>query len=1410
MKKIIKLLITILMIMPVFVYASVYANYTNAHDKAKVYVTKSNFRNTYKKYLLNDSNMSHFISGDEYEATKNSKGYSYLFDGSEYWTNTPIGSGHYAVGYNGQLKKANDTNDKYNVKDVEYVLSGANSNVIGRGTYSNPWSFGAVYEVKIKTDTRYGYIYDQIDGTQLATTSDFIPKGTEAKFTMYSKSTYMYLNNDCGASYNNGTLIIARVTRPITCNVFFGVGQFEITLKGGANPGIIYAKHGDNYYKDNKYKNTINKITPPTKAGYTFDGYYLTSSNGSKIKIINGDGTINRNTVNSITSDVSLDPSFVVNAPSSVTISATGSSGEKVYNKDNVTLTCATSTTYDSDTTIKYQFGYSSSNSFTDGSITWIGSGFTTSNTYTVSKTDFIGTSYFGCKAKATNAVNETEEVKSTSTVMISYAHPRVDFDANGGTISGTSTLYAGYGSNKVYTGRNNLTSGTIPTATKTGYGFDGWYTEKTGGSAVIDSSKALVASISNWTNSSKQWILTNLSSNTGTHTLYAHFKANQLTFSNSTLNEGNYGTAYTSNAFGGAVNGTGSYTYTLKSGYPTGAVINSANRTISFTNTTPAGTYNVVVHAKDNTSGSEKDATMTIKINKVAATLTCGNKTYSGSAQTGCTCNGGTIAGTYSATNAGSYTAKCTGDANHTSPADKTWTINKKTAAITAKAQTINYGGSIATGTGQITASDLISGHSVTAITLTPSTTNATTSGTITPKSATIKNSGGTDVTNNYSITYKTGTLTINKVAATLTCSNKTYTGGAQTACTCSGGTIGGSPSATNAGTYTASCTPDSNHTAPANKTWTMNKKTATITAKAQTINYGGSIATGTGQITASDLISGHSVTAITLTPSTTNATTSGTITPKSATIKNSGGTDVTNNYSITYKTGTLTINKVAATITCNNKTYNGSAQTACTCSGGTIGGSPSATNAGSYTASCTPDSNHTAPADKSWTMNKKAITITAKNQSISYGGSISTGTDQVTVATLVSGHTLSSVTLTASTTNETTSGTITPSAATIKNSSGTAVTSNYSITYTKGTLTINKVAATITCSNKTYTGSAQTGCSCSGGTIAGTYSATNAGTYTASCTPDSNHTAPANKDWTMNKKALTITAKSQTINYGSSIATGTGQVTVSGLISGHTLSSITLTASTTAVTTSGTITPSAAVVKNSGGTAVTSNYSITYTKGTLTIKRSAPQMRLTAYRYDSSKANNCGTLVKSAQTFSSDGTFTVSDSWLTYGITVKVEILDTGGGSVTANSKWNPGGYWSDTGDNYSGGSGSGTYTMPATAYTTISAKGYRKEQWTIKDAANQTRTVTIVVKLSYPNDTSSHTHEYGTGPGNASAAYNNYVWKTASISCGGTCNWNCTLGHNHTTYSSESIRYLKCIYCGYETTYWWCPWL
>ena len=99
-------------------------------------------------------------------------------------------------------------------------------------------------------------------------------------------------------------------------------------------------------------------------------------------------------------------------------------------------------------------------------------------------------------------------------------------------------------------------------------------------------------------------------------------------------------------------------------------------------------------------------------------------------------------------------------------------------------------------------------------------------------------------------------------------------------------------------------------------------------------------------------------------------------------------------------------------------------------------------------------------AKTSSALTIGKKALKITAKNQTYTYsvGGTITNGTGQVTIDNtdgLVSGDALSSITLTQSTTNVTDNGTIVITDATTNY--GIA---NYETTFVAGTLVINPLA--------------------------------------------------------------------------------------------------------------------------------------------------------------------------------------------------------------------------------------------------------------------------------------------------------------------------------------------------------------
>lgn len=107
------------------------------------------------------------------------------------------------------------------------------------------------------------------------------------------------------------------------------------------------------------------------------------------------------------------------------------------------------------------------------------------------------------------------------------------------------------------------------------------------------------------------------------------------------------------------------------------------------------------------------------------------------------------------------------------------------------------------------------------------------------------------------------------------------------------------------------------------------------------------------------------------------------------------------------------------------------------------------------------------------------------------------------------------------------------------------------------------------------------------------------NAGTATVTVTGKDGYEGTATGTFTISKKSLSVTASDQTVTYPSTISSSTSKVSVSGLVSGDSLTSISLSSSISAPGT-GTITPSNA--QTSKGI---SNYSVTYYTGTVTINK-------------------------------------------------------------------------------------------------------------------------------------------------------------------------------------------------------------
>ena len=374
-----------------------------------------------------------------------------------------------------------------------------------------------------------------------------------------------------------------------------------------------------------------------------------------------------------------------------------------------------------------------------------------------------------------------------------------------------------------------------------------------------------------------------------------------------------------------------------------------------------------------------------------------------------------------------------------------------------------------------------------------------------------------------------------------------------------------------------------------------TVNPAPLTVTANNQGMTYGASMPSLTASY--SGFVNGDTSASLTTAPTVVSGTlataNAGTYT---GTLTASGAVD--GNYTIGYVPGTLTINKAPLTVTANNQgmTYGGSMPSLTASYSGFVNGDSSANltaqptvvsgtlasaNAGTYTGTLTAsgavDGNYSISyMPGTLTINKAALTVTANNQGMTYGGTMPSLT--ASYAGFVNGDSSASLTTApsvvsgtlASANAGTYTGTLTASG---------AVDGNYTIGYVPGTLTINKAPLTITANNQgmTYGGtmpsltasyagfvngdsaaSLTTAPTVVSATPANANAATYAGTLTASGAVDSNYTicyAPGTL--TINKAPLTVTANNQGMTYGGSMPSLTASY--AGFVNGDSAASLT-----------------------------------------------------------------------------------------------------------------------------------------------------------------------------------------------------------------------------------------------------------
>src|SRR5205807_2145954 len=414
-------------------------------------------------------------------------------------------------------------------------------------------------------------------------------------------------------------------------------------------------------------------------------------------------------------------------------------------------------------------------------------------------------------------------------------------------------------------------------------------------------------------------------------------------------------------------------------------------------------------------------------------------------------------------------------------------FTIDKKTASVTPNAASKTDGDADPALTGTLTgflAADGVTATYSRAAGETVAGSPYTISATLSP--------GG--VLGNYQITYNTAEFTIDKKTASVTpnAKSKTYGDADPTLTgTLSGflaadgvtGTYSRAPGETVAGgpyTISATLSPPGvlgNYQITYNTAeFTIDKKTASVTPNAKSKTYGDADPTLTGTLSgflAADGVTGTYSRA----PGETVAGGPYTI---SATLSPPG---VLGNYQITYNTAEFTIDKKARSVTPNaqSKTYgdadqilaeDGVTATYSRAPGETVAGSP-------YTISAT-----LSPAGvlgnyqityntAEFTIDRKALDITANNQSKNYGDTFSfTGSEfTVGVGQLKNSDSVTSVTLSSAGAAATATVAGSPYVITSSAAVGSGL-GNYTINYHDGSLTVNAIALDIIANaqSKTY----------------------------------------------------------------------------------------------------------------------------------------------------------------------------------------------------------------------------------------------------------------------------------------------------------------------------------------------------
>ncbi len=604
---------------------------------------------------------------------------------------------------------------------------------------------------------------------------------------------------------------------------------------------------------------------------------------------------------------------------------------------------------------------------------------------------------------------------------------------------------------------------------------------------------------------------------------------------------------------------------------------------------------------------------------------------------------------------------------------------ITPRPITITANSDSKVYDGLALTNNGYtLSLGTLAAGEVFGLVTVTGSQTNVGSSANV--ASAAVINDGSNNVASNYAITYVPGTLTVTKgTGATLSIDNynAVYDSAAHSINVTN--TISGDVvyySLTNNGSDWSTTKPMFTNVTPittvyvkvvnpnyndrlGSGTVTITVRPISITADSNSKVYNGLPLTDNGYILSlGTLASGDSIFSVTVTGSQTNVGTSDNI--ASAAVIKDGGVDVSANYAVTYVKGTLTVTKATGeilNISNYNDIYDSDAHSISVLN--LIAGDvvyyslnnvdwqltkplfTNVTSAQTVYVKVSNDNYDDRTGTGTVTITARPITIKANDDTKVYDGTPLTNNGYtLTLGTLAAGETFGSVTVIGSQTNVGSSSNL--ASAAVINDGAVNVASNYAITYLPGTLTVTKgTGALLSIDNYNAVYDSFEHSINVTNTVAGDvvyYSLTNNGSDWTTTKPMFTNVTPittvyvkvVNPNYedrlgsgtvTITLRPITIKANDDTKVFDGTPLTNNGYtLTLGSLATSESIFGVTVIGSQTVVGSSDNI-ASAAVIKD-GEIIVSSNYLVTYAKGTLSVTKAIGQtLDITNYSdvYDS-----------------------------------------------------------------------------------------------------------------------------------------------------------------------------------------------